>query len=80
MPVYYFHTQTDTRFTDDVGTDCLDAAAARREAVRTFGEIMRDAPEPFWGSRPWKVTVTDAAGLIFWELSMDGEASSSAPA
>jgi hypothetical protein len=33
--------------------------------------MMHDAPEGFWGSRPWNVTVTDAAGLVLYEISMD---------
>ena len=74
MPRFYFHTQTDTRFTDEEGTDCLDHVAARREAIRTCGQMMDDCAETFWGSRPWTVTVTDAAGLVLWEILVNGGA------
>lgn len=75
MPRYFFHSQTDTRATDDEGQELSDHVEARREAIRTCGEMMRDCPEPFWGSRPWSVTVTDEDGLILWEIYMDGVAS-----
>ena len=78
MPRFFFHTQTDTRFTDAEGTECLDHVAARLEAIETCGEMMRGCGEVFWGSRPWTVTVTDATGLILWDISIDGTASPAA--
>jgi hypothetical protein len=41
---------------------------------------MRDCADTFWGSRPWSVTVTDAVGLVLWEIEMDGTSSAAAPA
>jgi hypothetical protein len=78
VPRFFFHTQTDTRFTDEEGIELPDAVAARGEAIRMCGEMMRDAPEGFWGSRPWTVTVTDATGLVLWDISIDGAASAAA--
>jgi hypothetical protein len=75
LPRYFFHTQTDTRTTDENGLEFPSPVDARREAIRTCGEIMRDAPEAFWGSRPWSVTVTDAVGLVLWEIYVDGVSS-----
>jgi len=80
MPRYFFHTQTDTRTTDEHGTEFDGPVQARREAIRTCGEMMREAPEGFWGSRPWTVTVSDAVGLVLWEIFMDGTSSPAAPA
>jgi hypothetical protein len=78
MPRYFFHSQTDTRHTNTDGMELAGPVEARREAIRTCGEMMRDAPEGFWGSRPWHVTVTDASGLVLWEIMMDGNASAAA--
>lgn len=75
MPRYFFHSQTDTRFTDAEGIDLANPIEARRAAIKTCGEMMREAPEGFWGSRPWNVTVTDDRGLILWEIYIDGTAS-----
>jgi hypothetical protein len=69
---FHFHTQTDVRVTDTEGTEYPGYAEARREAIRTCGQMMQDAPEQFWGSRPWSVTVTDATGLILWDIQLDG--------
>ena len=43
---------------------------AGQEGARARWVIMA-----FWRSRPWSVTVTDARGLILWEVSMDGVSS-----
>lgn len=72
MQRYFFHTQTDSRITDEEGTVLEGPIEARRQAISTCGQMMQDAPEGFWGSRPWTVTVTDSAGLVLWEISMDG--------
>ena len=79
MSLFFFHTQTDTRFTDEEGTEIDGPVEARRQAIRTCGEMMRDAPEGFWGSRPWSVTVTDPAGLVLWDIHVDGSPSAAAP-
>lgn len=49
--------------------------AAKHEAIRTAGQMMQDTPNVFWGSRPWNVSVTDADGLIMWEIYLDGQTS-----
>jgi len=79
MPKFFFHTQTESRTTDDSGTECVGAVEARHEAIQVCGQMMKDAPSGFWGSRPWSVTVTDATGLVLWEIYMDGFASAAAP-
>ena len=75
MPRFYFHTETDVRTTDDEGMEFPGFMEARREAIRTCGQMMQDAPEVFWGSRPWNVSVTDENGLIMWEIYVDGQTS-----
>jgi hypothetical protein len=67
--------QTDSRSSDPEGMEFLDKREARRQAILTCGQMMQDDPDTFWGSRPWSVTVTDAVGLILWEISMDGVSS-----
>ncbi|WP_260597789.1 DUF6894 family protein [Sphingomonas endolithica] len=72
MARYFFHMQTDVRQTDNEGIEIAEPSEARRQAIQTCGEMMKEAPEVFWGSRPWNVTVTDATGRILWEIFMDG--------
>ena len=75
VPRFYFHTETDVRTTDEKGMEFPGFLEARREAIRTCGQMMQDAPEVFWGSRPWNVSVTDEKGLIMWEIYVDGQTS-----
>ncbi|MES2290349.1 MAG: hypothetical protein V4530_11490 [Pseudomonadota bacterium] len=79
MSLFFFHTQTTTRFTDEHGFEFATPREARQQAIKTCGEMVHDCPDEFWGSRPWGVTVTDATGLILWELSIDGFSSAGAP-
>jgi hypothetical protein len=79
MRRYYFHTQTTSRSTDNEGMEFATPAQARCQAIATCGEMMRDAPEGFWLSRPWSVVVTDDVGLVLWEIYVDGTASVAAP-
>lgn len=71
---YFFHTQTETRTNDSDGIVLDGPAEARRQAIQTCGQMMKDEPEGFWGSRPWTITVTDFHGLVLWEISMNGVA------
>ena len=61
--------------TDDEGFDCATPADARRMAIRTCSELIHGAEDAFWGTRPWIVTVNDEAGLIMYEIAVDGYAS-----
>lgn len=70
---FFFHTQTDARHTDIEGSDFPTYVEARKAAIKTCGQMMQDAPEVFWGSRPWSVTVTVESGLIMWEIHLDGQ-------
>jgi len=78
MALYYFHIQTNVRESDTDGTECATAHEAREQAIATCGQMMKDAAPDFWGSRPWIVTVTDFAGTILWQISMDGFAAPAA--
>ncbi|WP_443026093.1 DUF6894 family protein [Sphingomonas sp. PB2P19] len=75
MPRFYFHTETDVRSTDTEGMEFSGYEEAKHQAIRTAGDLMRETPQVFWGSRPWSVSVTDATGLIMWEIYLDGQTS-----
>jgi len=57
--------------TADGGLESEIPQGARHEPIRSAGELLRDAAEPFWSVRPYSVTVTDETGLIMWEIYMD---------
>ena len=61
MPRYYFHIEDDRTELDRVGVELADLAAARDEAVRAAGEILRDGTaESLWSSKPWRMWVTQS--------------------
>jgi hypothetical protein len=60
MPRYFFHIQEDESSLDDEGIELDDAEAARQEALRTSGGILRDGDSArLWSGRPWRLWVTD---------------------
>ena len=72
MARYFFHTQTDNRYSDVEGLELDGLQAARTEAIRTAGELMRDGGDKFWSTRPWSITVTDGAGFVLYEIVANG--------
>jgi hypothetical protein len=80
MPRYFFHTQSDIRTTDEVGVELPGALEARKQAIQSCGDLMKDCADVFWDSRPWSVVVTNASGLVLWEIDIDGTAAPAAPA
>ena len=45
-----------------------DLQAARMEAARLLGEMVRQEPENFWQAMNWQVLVKDETGLLLFEL------------
>lgn len=45
-----------------------DLNAARVEAARLLGAMIKDAPEEFWATMDWRVRVSDDAGLLMFEI------------
>ncbi len=68
MPRYFFQVHDGAGTVDDDGMDFPDLAAARVEAVRLGGAILRDQAERFVEAQDWHLEVTDAAGLILFTL------------
>ena len=54
MPLYFFHTRNGGDYDDDDGTRLADDTAARAEAIRTAGAVLKDLG---WGFQDW-------AGLV----------------
>ena len=69
MPRYYFHIEDHERFLDEEGTVLDDLTAARVEAVRVAGEMLRDHADAFWDLGEWRVVVTDERQATLFALS-----------
>lgn len=70
MRRYFFHTEDGVRIEDDEGTPLPSDAAARLEAVRIMGELLRERPQAFWDHRTFRVTVADDAGRLLVTLDL----------
>lgn len=60
MPRYFFDIKDGQDFPDLQGSEFADLRAARLEAVRYSGEILREMPERFWNCEEWTMNVSDA--------------------
>ena len=68
MPLYHFNIEDGAAYPDVEGTEYPDLEAARTEAVRRSGALLRDNSRSFWGGNGWKLIVTDAAGMVMFTL------------
>ena len=60
MPRYYFNLKDGRLSLDQKGSEFPDIHAARKEAVRYSGEVLRDgAGASLWAGEPWQLWVTD---------------------
>lgn len=82
MPRYFFHTADGSRDLDREGIDCADDGAARKQAIRYAGEVMRDEPQVLWDDHDFRVEVmNEAEDLLFTVvmISIDAPASGRPP-
>ena len=64
MPRFFFAIESEP---DTIGLDLPDRRAARGEAIKAAGEILRDIDGAFSGE-PWTMTVTGESGEFVLEL------------
>lgn len=71
MPRFYFDISPGAGtadLTDDEGEELADLDAARINAVRLSGEILKDYPDRFWSNGEWSCTVRDENRLLLFVL------------
>jgi hypothetical protein len=69
MPRFYFDIANGPETSpDSEGIELEGLNAARIEAVRLSGDILRFEPDRFWSTGEWSCTVRDASGLILFVL------------
>ena len=62
MPLYFFHVRNGSTTLDSEGVEFPDIDSARREAVCTCGEILREVPTAIWNGDTLRLWVTDRPG------------------
>ncbi len=70
MTQFFFHTEDGRVVSDDEGTALATLADARVEAVRVLGDILRENPDEILATGALRLTVTNAAGLIYFALDL----------
>ena len=73
MPLYFFDIVDGEDLPDLNGSDHADLAAARIEAIRYSGEVLREMPERFWNAEEWTMTVSDATKAPLFTLKFFAE-------
>ena len=67
MPRYFFHTFNGDAYPDMDGIELPGLGEARRQAVRTAGEIIGDSGSESWQGPDWHMEVTDDVGqAMLW--------------
>ena len=70
MPRFHFNVVDGRDPTDTEGMDFPDVAAARVEAVRLAGGMLKGDPVRMGRSVDWHVLVTDVAGLMLVRIDV----------
>lgn len=73
MPRFYFDTLNSEHDEDQEGIDLPDRFAARREAVRFAGSVMKDQPDLLWDGTRFVVEVRGEGRTLLFKVSMQAE-------
>ena len=68
MPRYFFHEADGHVAPDKTGTELLDTAAARTEAIRFAGAVLADQPDLLDGNQHFRVEVADTGGRLLFTV------------
>ena len=73
MRRYHFNIRDGSYQPDIDGTVLPTLGHARREAVRTAGQVLMIQPNTFWTGTEWFVEVTDDAGRLLFRVKFQAE-------
>ncbi|MDP4026856.1 hypothetical protein Q8W71_30720 [Methylobacterium sp. NEAU 140] len=69
MPRFHFNVHDGVSRLDLEGTELPDWRAARLDAIRLAGEILRDEAERVALGEDWRIEVTDHTGLVLFQMA-----------
>jgi hypothetical protein len=71
---YFFHVMDGHALIDAEGTELINLADARKQAITTAGDMLSDKGGEFWGGgRAWTMSVADADGLVVFTLQFSAD-------
>jgi len=68
VPRYFFHITDGQAFLDNIGTELPSLVEARREALATFGDLVKNREE--WASDEWRIDIAEAEGRTLLTLKV----------
>jgi hypothetical protein len=69
-PLYHFQIRTATHVMHTEGVRLADATAARIEASRRIGDLLKGTCWSDMGRPDWQIDVTDQTGLILYVINV----------
>ena len=73
MPRYFFHVCDSSVGIDSEGTELSSPSEAKREAMRTAAEMLRDARADVWPHSHWQMHVNDESRRLILKLCISVE-------
>jgi uncharacterized protein DUF6894 len=67
---FYFHLTHSEDIRDDKGVELASAHDAKCHAVKMIADLLCKTPEKFWETETFRVTVSDAEGLLLLNVEM----------
>ena len=68
MPRYFFHSADGARNWDEAGAELANDDAARIEAIRLTGAILKDEPDVLRHGHDFRVEVTDSRKRLLFTI------------
>ena len=65
----HFNVHDKPAYSDTLGSDFRNVAAARVEAVERIGKLLTEEAARFWTGNEWTMDVTDFSGLTLLRLT-----------
>ena len=70
MPRFHFQVRTQTHNLLAEGAELADLEAARVEASRRVGDLLKEHAGRLWTDEDWQMHVTDEVGLILFVIQI----------
>lgn len=70
MPRFHFHVHDGCSALDAEGTEFPDLQAARLEAIRLAGDILKHDARSITLGEDWRIEAADGAGLILFPMTL----------
>ncbi len=71
MPRFFFHSEDGVLDLDQTGTELADTSAARLEAMRFAGALLKDRPQALWEGSRWRMIVTSEDKTILFTIEVN---------